>query len=361
MSSISFKAGDWVEVRPKEEILGTLDSKGRLDGMPFMPEMLEYCGKRFRVSKRAHKTCDTVNGTGGLYLGDCIHLENLRCDGAAHGGCDAACLLFWRTAWVKPVAGKESKTHHREITGSTNSFNEDDLHAASMKSEGKYSCQATALPEASQPLKWWNLSQYLEDYRSGNIGVWRLIRDPLYFFYCKLAHKRYIGRLLRAINNRFRFLFGGIPFPHARGKIPVGEPTPTAELNLQPGEWVQVRSFEEIRSTLNKANKNKGLYFDTEEVPYCGGTYRVRHRVERIINEKTGEMMEMQTPSVILEGVVCPSRFSDRRLFCPRAIYSMWREIWLRRVDPPQDQADSYLMEELPVLNDLTNQEHPQA
>ena len=31
------RAGDWVEVRSKEEILRSLDSNGRLDNMPFMP------------------------------------------------------------------------------------------------------------------------------------------------------------------------------------------------------------------------------------------------------------------------------------------------------------------------------------
>src|SRR5689334_14925383 len=34
-----FKAGTWVEVRNKEEILKTLVENGELDGMPFMPEM----------------------------------------------------------------------------------------------------------------------------------------------------------------------------------------------------------------------------------------------------------------------------------------------------------------------------------
>jgi hypothetical protein len=28
--------------------------------MPFMPEMFAFCGIRFQVYKRAHKTCDTV-------------------------------------------------------------------------------------------------------------------------------------------------------------------------------------------------------------------------------------------------------------------------------------------------------------
>ena len=51
-----------MEVRSKEEILRTLDKSGRLEGLPFMPQMFQYCGQRFQVYKRAHKTCDTVSG-----------------------------------------------------------------------------------------------------------------------------------------------------------------------------------------------------------------------------------------------------------------------------------------------------------
>ena len=86
-------AGEWVEVRSREEILATLDEQGEFANLPFMPEMLEFCGRRFQVSKRAHKTCDTVNVTGGRRLANGIHLD-LRCDGQAYGGCQAA----WRAA-----------------------------------------------------------------------------------------------------------------------------------------------------------------------------------------------------------------------------------------------------------------------
>ena len=55
---LNLKAGEWVEVRSREEVYPTLDERGCLENMPFMPEMLESCGKRFRVSKRADKTCD---------------------------------------------------------------------------------------------------------------------------------------------------------------------------------------------------------------------------------------------------------------------------------------------------------------
>src|SRR5689334_257702 len=93
--------GEWVEVRSKEEILRTLDYKGQLDGMPFMSEMFQFCGKRFQVYKRAHKTCDPDYRSRRIHRA--VHLET-RCDGQAHGGCQAGCLLFWKEAWLKPVA-----------------------------------------------------------------------------------------------------------------------------------------------------------------------------------------------------------------------------------------------------------------
>src|SRR6266699_4379116 len=113
-------AGDWVQVRSKEEILASLDGNGRLDGLPLMPQMLKWCGQRFQVYKRAHKTCDTVNGAItndwlGRRLPNAVHLD-LRCDGAAYGGCQAACLIFWKDAWLKPVSGSSTaaviSSHH---------------------------------------------------------------------------------------------------------------------------------------------------------------------------------------------------------------------------------------------------------
>ena len=86
--ALNLRAGEIVEIRSKEEILATLDEKGRLDGLPFMPEMLEYCGKLVRLYKSAHKTCDTVDKTGGRQVApNTVHLEGLRCTGEAHGRC----------------------------------------------------------------------------------------------------------------------------------------------------------------------------------------------------------------------------------------------------------------------------------
>jgi hypothetical protein len=112
----------------------------------------------------------------------------------------------------------------------------------------------------------------------------------------------------------------------------MGEPTPAATISLQPGELVRIKPFAEILSTLNTENKNRGLLFDAEMVPYCGGAYRVLQRVSKIIDEKTGEMQEFKNPSIMLDSVICQSRYSYCRMFCPRSIYSFWREIWLERI-----------------------------
>src|SRR5262249_37332249 len=105
-SSGRFRAGDLVQVRSKEEILRTLDANGSLAELPFMPEMLEYCGKTLRIGKRAHKTCDPALGIGGRKMSGTVHLENVRCNGAAHDGCEAGCLIFWKEAWLKPLDGR---------------------------------------------------------------------------------------------------------------------------------------------------------------------------------------------------------------------------------------------------------------
>ena len=44
-SRLNLRVGEAVEVRSEAEILSRLDENGRLDGLPFMPEMLQFCGQ----------------------------------------------------------------------------------------------------------------------------------------------------------------------------------------------------------------------------------------------------------------------------------------------------------------------------
>ncbi|HEU0200994.1 MAG TPA: hypothetical protein VFR86_11225, partial [Burkholderiaceae bacterium] len=61
---LGLRVGDWVVVRSKEEILATLDDNACLEALPFQPEMLAFCGRRMRVAKVAHKTCDNIKKEG---------------------------------------------------------------------------------------------------------------------------------------------------------------------------------------------------------------------------------------------------------------------------------------------------------
>ena len=349
------RAGEWVEVRSKEEILASLDSNGRLEGLPFMPQMFQYCGRRFRVFKRAHKTCDTVSGDWvGRWLSDGVHLD-LRCDGKAYGGCQAACLIFWKEAWLRPVGQDTTLAEPRPLAKPPRpgdaphrlSCTEQDVWAGTrvkdqpVDDETRYACQATDLLNYTTPLRWYDLRQYFEDYTSGNVTLGRILRALIYvsYYYGTLSYRGRLGRPARWLYNRFQALWGGIPYPRARGKIAADQPTPATTLNLVAGELVRVKSLQEILATVDTGNKNRGLIFDAELVPYCGGTYRVRARVNKFIDEKTGIMRTLKTPAVILEGVYCQSRYSRCRMLCPRSIYSWWREIWLERI-PENARSD---------------------
>ena len=331
-------AGDWVEVRSKEEILATLDKNGCLDEMPFMPEMFQYCGQRFPIHKRAHKTCDPIYEVAGRRLDSAVHLAT-RCDGQAHGGCQARCLLFWKDAWLKRVNAESSNDAPvraaRGFSGKQPRCTEQDIWNATTRpvedgeTETRYACQTTRLPEFTKALPWWSPAQYVEDYLSGNTTIPNIARGFFYTVFVqyptRIAFARYIYNTLQA-------LIGGEPSPVNVGLIPAGRPHPFVDLKLQPGDLVRVKSHEDIRATLSRNNKNRGLSFDVEMVPFCGRVYRVGTRVDRFIDEKTGRMMSLKTPAVILEGVTCQSRFSKRRMFCPRALHSWWREVWLERV-----------------------------
>jgi hypothetical protein len=125
---------------------------------------------------------------------------------------------------------------------------------------------------------------------------------------------------------------GRLPEPPVRGPGPTSVRTPT--LGLSPGERVVVKSREEIEATLNRDGKNRGLFFDREELAFCGQEYEVRQVIRRFIDDRTGKMIEISSDCVSLDGVVCSGENSIARWFCPRAIYSFWREGWLEQVDP---------------------------
>jgi hypothetical protein len=340
MSNLSqFRAGNMIEVRSKEEILATLDAQGCLEGMPFMPEMLQFSGKRFRVGAVAHKTCETAQQTWkGRGLKTAVHLAGVRCDGAAHGGCQADCNLFWKDAWIKPVDDEEASSSARAISSSSVGYTETQLFEQTKRqSEGeevRYSCQATMLYDATEPLEWWDIRQYIRDVRTRNHSPAHVLR-VLWIAFLKVfyQHTPTAYRLSKAFRDWMHQWLTGREIPDFTGALKRGSPTPTGRLNLKPGDRVRIRSKEEIVQTVDEAGVNRGLSFDVEMAPYCGSIATVRSSVTMIIDELTGRMRHMKQPCIMLENVVCNSEYSACRLLCPRQIPSYWREIWLEKID----------------------------
>jgi hypothetical protein len=345
-SEATLRAGDWVEVRSREEILRTLDDDACLESMPFMPEMIRYSGQRFRVYKRAHRTCDTVDYIGGRHLKRTVHLEGLRCDGSAHGDCQALCLLFWKEAWLQKVDGPDrpgvavvvarpaenGTSYEATICRGTRKAGE-----APDSQDPTYVCQATNLLDATVPLRRSDLEPYVEDLTSGNVRPGQMLGRLVYVIFSYIVGGRYgLSTPLIWLYDTFQKVTGGTPYPERLGKIPKGAKTPSRRLDLQPGEMVRVRSLPEILETIDVALRNRGMTWHSEMVQFTGRTFRVARRIENIINEKTGKMMHMKNDAVILENAVCLAKYINNcRRFCPRSVFVYFREIWLERVTEP--------------------------
>jgi len=311
------RPGDLVEVKGIAEIMATLDGDGKLGGLPFMPEMLPFCGRQFRVWRRIEKSCCETPAMRihAFPENDVVYLEGLRCSGEDHGGCQNGCMLFWKTSWLRPIG--PGVTPPPDAAGRQEALVDRArliIHAARAKLKtaegGRMVCQASELIRATVPLtpagKLWRC---VRDVAGGTWGAFRMAR-------------LIAGPVARKIRRRFR------------GEWPRGvlTRTPSEALNLQPGDWVEVKALADIVQTLDADGKNRGLHFSEDMAVFCGRRYRVRNRIDRMMIEATGQLREVKN-TVILEGVCCECVFTTGG--CPRALFQYWREIWLKRVPGP--------------------------
>jgi hypothetical protein len=320
-----FRRGKWVQIRTEAEIRATLDADGKLDGLPFMSEQVKYCGRKFRVYRRADRVY-LDHHYFVVRLKRTVLLDDLRCDGAAHGGCQMKCLMFWKEAWLRPT----EETTADEITPPpiplialtnfekpspptpTTSWcppkGEERKDRTETPIGEKFSCQATELARIGTRLSGWDPRQYLWDLLDG---------------------ERSVGEVLKILGKQARSTLGRVlprksaPIQSRKASKPSGEP-----LNLRPGEWVEVKSLVEINETLSSDSRLRGLGFSPDMIPFCGKRFRVANRVERMILEWTGELKQLND-TVALDTVHCDG--SSCRA-CPRNCFFLWREDWLKRV-----------------------------
>ena len=294
--------GIMMQVRPWSEIRKTLDGNGMLESLPFMPEMKRFCGQRFTVSKRIERTCEETE-KGMRRIRNTVFLENLRCDGAAHGGCQKGCFIFWKEAWLKRYSDTDGET----VSGEENP---DPFPFPCSLPDGQYICQSTELMQATSYLPPWDLGMFLRDIRAKTYTPGKLIRILSYALYLR-------GRRL-VTGKSYRYLEGN------------QTKTPRETLNLKAGEWVRVKTRDEIALTLDRQGKNRGLAFTVEMLPFCRGTYRILRRLEKMIHEPTRKLVDVED-TVILDNVTCDGCHILRG-GCPRENYQFWREIWLQRI-----------------------------
>jgi len=292
--------GDVVEVRSLDEIGMTLDASGCLDRLPFMPEMAKFCGQRAWVFRCVDKIYDYGRTKRLRRLKDVVLLGGLRCDGTAHGGCQASCYLLWKRTWLKPAGEKESA---RQSVGHY-------APAAWRESgpiAGPYTCQYTQLAAASTAMTSWDIRQDLRPLASGNVTLGA---------FCVAM----LSRLFNAVQQAR----GGVEYPTMMpgSRITCGPP----EGGFSPGDTVRVRSMADIVTTLDQEGRHRGLWFDRDMVKHCGRRYSILKRVERIIDDATGRMLELKTPSVMLAGAEASGEFLR---FCAQHEYPFWREEWL--------------------------------
>jgi hypothetical protein len=307
------RPGDFVQVKTREQIAATLDASGTLDGLPFMAEMHAYCGGIFRVHRRVDKINDMRSKTGLRRMHDAVTLSEVRCSGAGHDGCDAECQILWKDSWLRKVPAGEVSVPPRNLADSPGVR----AAAAPPGRPREYVCQMTQLWEASRPMSPFDLRQDLRPVLLGNIGV-----------------QGWVVASLTRIFNRVQEFRGGVPYPFIPESQVKGR-TPTADLGLQVGEVVIVRSKAEIARTL-VSGRNRGLWFDRDMVRYCGQPAVVRKRVKRIIHEASKKMVEMKTPCVMLENVAATGEFLR---LCPQHDYIFWREVWLKRPEGDRQQS----------------------
>jgi hypothetical protein len=326
---LNLRVGEMVEVLSEAEILATLDEKGEYENLPFMPEMVRFCGQRLRVHKVAHKLCDTITRGGMRRMNNAVHLTGARCDGSAHGGCQTACSMYWKEAWLKRVDPSEAPSGPRDdsLTRALLPI----LEVNSRKEPGpdgeeRYSCQATELLRAAPgrlPLR--DMRQFVMDVKTGNAGALTVLRSFLVG-----AFNRYQSLSKKKLPQSL-WIKGGLRWGWLKGLA--GRKTPTAELGLLPGDVVRIKSRAEILKTLDDDLLNRGMGFEEEMARYCGRTATVRSRVDRCIDERTGRMLRMKTPCIILDDIVCAGVYN---MSCPREFIPFWREIWLERVEEIQ-------------------------
>ena len=191
-----------------------------------------------------------------------------------------------------------------------------------------YRCQATDIKQASRQLRMRELDQYTRGLRNWKlpklfVGLFsEAINEWQAFSRNRLPKWTWIARA-----ERFPFVLGKLE----KGKTPKGEP-----LNLQPGDLVRVKSKREIVATLDQHEPQPGPVLRPRDGPVLRPH---RPRPQPRDPPDRGEERRDGRDQVRLHHPRRRRLPGDFHRFCTRGIYHYWREIWLERIDAPDDHV----------------------
>ena len=95
---------------------------------------------------------------------------------------------------------------------------------------------------------------------------------------------------------------------------------------LKPGEYVRIKTKQEIEKTLDEWNRLKGCTFMKEMWKYCETNQRIFKKVKQFLDER--DYVIKKTKGVyLLEGIYCDGAKDFGP--CDRSCFFFWREEWL--------------------------------
>ena len=131
------------------------------DGLAYLP------GRSRRVSSVSRISALSI--FVGFGSQDVWVLDDLRCSGADHDGCQRGCLIFWKTAWLRKVEANEPPT--KPLGTDTEGL----LRKLKTKTApDRYFCQSTELAKATQPLSLMGALNYVS---TMSVSATRRVQD----------------------------------------------------------------------------------------------------------------------------------------------------------------------------------------
>jgi hypothetical protein len=160
-----------------------------------------------------------------------------------------------------------------------------------------------------------------------------------YHFYSKRFASSRTGKIIKSAKKEFSMTIWTTPSNDFAGTqqqqlIDQLSPLEGADFLLQgkmnAGNWVRVRSREEIQSMLDPFNETNGCAFLEDMYKYCDTKQRVFKSMERFLDERDYKVKKVRGV-ILLENVICSGTPAFGR--CDRSCFLFWREEWLEKIE----------------------------